>query len=55
MLVSVPRDTVNDESVLILSWKVASGSAVVKDQLICEVETSKAVLEIHAPEAGQIE
>ena len=55
VLVSVPRDTVNDESVLILNWKVESGSTVEKDQLICEVETSKAVLEIHAPEAGQID
>ncbi|HUB82409.1 MAG TPA: 2-oxo acid dehydrogenase subunit E2 [Bryobacteraceae bacterium] len=48
----IPRHNVNDDSVRILAWKVASGARVEKDQLICEVETSKAVLEIHAPESG---
>ena len=52
VLVSIPRETVNDETVLILGWKVASGSRVERDELICEVETSKAVLEIHAPAPG---
>lgn len=42
----------NDDSAKILAWKAPSGSKVLKDQLICEVETSKAVLEIHAPESG---
>jgi len=55
VLVSIPQETVNDESVRILLWKVASGSNVDKDQLICEVETSKAVMEIHAPAAGMVE
>jgi len=52
VLVSIPRESVNDETVLILAWKMASGSRVEQDELICEVETSKAVLEIHAPAAG---
>ncbi len=52
VLVSIPRETVNDETVLILDWKAPSGSRVEQDELICEVETSKAVLEIHAPVAG---
>ena len=50
--VVVPQETVNDESVRIVSWNIASGSVVVKDQLICEIETSKTVVEIYAPVAG---
>ena len=55
ILVTIPQETVNDESVRILSWKVASGSRVEKEQFICDVETSKAVMEIHAPAAGVVE
>jgi pyruvate/2-oxoglutarate dehydrogenase complex dihydrolipoamide acyltransferase (E2) component len=50
--ITIPQETVNDESVRIVSWNAASGSFVEKDQLICEVETSKTVVEIHAPIAG---
>ena len=49
---TIPRETVNDESVRILSWKVASGAPVEKGALICEVDTSKVVVEINAPTAG---
>lgn len=52
--VTIPHETVNDESVRILSWHVTSGATVPKDQLLCEVETSKAIMEIHAPDAGVI-
>jgi pyruvate/2-oxoglutarate dehydrogenase complex dihydrolipoamide acyltransferase (E2) component len=48
----IPQETVNDESVRLLSWTIASGSNVEKDQLLCDVETSKAVMEVHAPQAG---
>src|SRR5580698_2362868 len=54
VFVTIPQETVNDESVRILSWKVASGSKVEKDQPLCEVETSKAVMDIEAPEAGVV-
>src|ERR1700727_52059 len=54
IFVTIPQETVNDESVRILSWKVASGSKVEKDQQLCEVETSKAVMDIEAPEAGVV-
>ncbi len=50
--ITIPRDTVNDETVLILCWKAPSGSFVEKDQFLCEVETSKAVMEIHSPAPG---
>ncbi len=53
--VTIPQETVNDESVRIVGWKAASGTRVEKDQLICEIETSKAVIEMHAPVAGLIE
>jgi pyruvate/2-oxoglutarate dehydrogenase complex dihydrolipoamide acyltransferase (E2) component len=52
--VAIPRETVNDETVRILAWSVLSGALVEKNQLLCEVETSKAVMEIHAPEAGML-
>ncbi len=52
--VTIPQETVNDESVRILAWKVASGSKVEKDQQLCEVETSKAVMDIEAPDAGTV-
>jgi len=54
VFVTIPQETVNDESVRILAWKVASGSEVKKDQQLCEVETSKAVMDIEAPEAGVV-
>jgi len=54
VVVSIPHETVNDETVRILSWRFASGSQVQKDELICEAETSKAVMEIHAPEGGTL-
>jgi len=50
--VSIPQETVNDESVRILSWQAPSGARVDEDQLICEAETSKAVMEIRSPAAG---
>jgi pyruvate/2-oxoglutarate dehydrogenase complex dihydrolipoamide acyltransferase (E2) component len=53
--VAIPHETVNDETVRILSWKVISGAFVEKEQFLCEVETSKAVMEIHAPEAGKVQ
>jgi pyruvate/2-oxoglutarate dehydrogenase complex dihydrolipoamide acyltransferase (E2) component len=54
VFVTILQETVNDESVRILSWKVPSGSKVEKDQQLCEVETSKAVMDIEAPEAGTV-
>lgn len=54
VFVTIPQETVNDVSVRLLSWKVPSGTLVEKDQLLCEVETSKAVMEIEAPAAGTV-
>lgn len=53
--VIIPQETVNDLTARVVGWKVKSGTRVTKDQVICELETSKAVMEISAPEAGVIE
>ncbi|HEX3683974.1 MAG TPA: 2-oxo acid dehydrogenase subunit E2 [Bryobacteraceae bacterium] len=53
--IAIPRETVNDESVRVVAWHVPHGAVVEKEQLICEIETSKAVMEVFAPEAGMVE
>jgi pyruvate dehydrogenase E2 component (dihydrolipoamide acetyltransferase) len=36
----------------LVAWKVAEGQQVKQDQVLCEVETDKAVVEIPAPQTG---
>ena len=50
--VLVPHETVNDETVKLTSWLLPSGEKVQADQLVAQVETSKALLDIHAPADG---
>ncbi len=50
--VLVPRETVNDDSVRLVALHVEDGAAVAEGQPICEIETSKAAVEIEAPQAG---
>ena len=38
----------------IASWKVAVGDVVARDQVLCEVTTDKASLEITSPRAGTV-
>jgi pyruvate/2-oxoglutarate dehydrogenase complex dihydrolipoamide acyltransferase (E2) component len=52
--VVIPREHVNDETVTLLSWLVPDGEKVQKGQPIAEVETSKAVFEMEATEAGYL-
>ena len=52
--VVVSCDVVNDETVRITAWLVSSGEWVEQDQLVVEVDTSKAVLEVNAPKQGYI-
>ena len=52
--VLVPHETVNDESVKLTAWLVASGEQVKAEQLLAQVETSKALLDIHAPSDGYV-
>ncbi|MGB0911010.1 MAG: biotin/lipoyl-containing protein, partial [Nitrospirales bacterium] len=53
--VIIPQDNVNDESVTLLSWSVPNGEVVTQGQMIAEIETSKAVMEIEAPASGVLE
>ena len=48
------RDNVNDETVTLVRWFAAHGDKVELDALLAEVETSKANIEIHAPQAGYL-
>jgi pyruvate/2-oxoglutarate dehydrogenase complex dihydrolipoamide acyltransferase (E2) component len=50
--VLVPHETVNDDSVKLTAWFVRSGERVSAEQLLGQVETSKALLDIHAPSDG---
>jgi pyruvate/2-oxoglutarate dehydrogenase complex dihydrolipoamide acyltransferase (E2) component len=50
--VLVPRENVNDGSVIVRAIHVDSGRSVTKGQLIVEIETSKTNIDIEAPENG---
>lgn len=54
ILVVVPQENVNDETVKIVKWLAADGAKISAGQAAVEIETSKAVLEIVAPEAGYL-
>ncbi len=48
----MPRQGNTVESCLLLEWKKAKGDKISKGEIVCEVETDKAVFEIEAPEDG---
>lgn len=50
--VLVPRDNVNDESVIILEVNFASLSKVKKGDVVVSIETSKTNMDVDAPEDG---
>ncbi|GAA4604259.1 acetyltransferase-like isoleucine patch superfamily enzyme [Actinoplanes octamycinicus] len=50
--VLVPTNDVNSEHGILVMWFADDGAQVEKDELLAEVETSKAVLEVVAPVAG---
>jgi pyruvate/2-oxoglutarate dehydrogenase complex dihydrolipoamide acyltransferase (E2) component len=50
--VPVPRENVNDETVNIVAWRVASGDAVEAATVLAEIETSKTNFDVEAPCAG---
>ncbi len=52
--VFVPRESVNDQTVLVQRVRVPSGTAVQADAVVLEIETSKTALEIQAPSSGVI-
>lgn len=50
--VHVPQENVNDEEVVIIAWHAANGERVAEGQVLVELETSKATVEIVSPAAG---
>lgn len=52
--VLVPRENVNDDSVVVRAIHVKSGDFVNKGQLILEIETSKTSIDIESPDAGLV-
>jgi pyruvate dehydrogenase E2 component (dihydrolipoamide acetyltransferase) len=53
--VYIPTETVIDEFVVVAALCAANGSLVNKGDVICEIETSKAVFGIESSESGYIE
>ena len=52
--IRVPQETVNDDSVRVVRWLAADGESVRAAAPVVEIETSKSVLEVEAPEAGRL-
>jgi pyruvate/2-oxoglutarate dehydrogenase complex dihydrolipoamide acyltransferase (E2) component len=52
--VVIPRINANDDQLTLLDIHVAVGQSVVEGQVLAEVETSKAVVEINAPHRGVV-
>jgi pyruvate/2-oxoglutarate dehydrogenase complex dihydrolipoamide acyltransferase (E2) component len=50
--IKTPQDSVNDDSVVIVKIHVKNGDKILQDQILAEIETSKADIEIHSTEAG---
>lgn len=51
----IPRETVNDDTVTIVRWAVQHGQLVKAGDPLLEIETTKAVLTIEAPNEGNVE
>jgi 2-oxoglutarate dehydrogenase E2 component (dihydrolipoamide succinyltransferase) len=51
----VPRENVNDESATLVAWTVAAGAHVVAGQVVVQIETSKAVVDLTAPAGGVLQ
>jgi len=52
--VIMPKQGETVESCIIVEWKKKEGDRVEKDEIICQVETNKAIFEIIAPEKGTL-
>jgi len=48
----VPREHVNDDTVFVAEWLAAEGARVKAGAGVCNIETSKAIVEVEAPAAG---
>lgn len=53
--VRVPRETINDDVVIIAAWRQGDGALVRRGECIVDIETSKAVLEVEAEADGYLQ
>ena len=51
----IPTETVSDEFVIVVKIHVNSGSKVDAGTLLCEIETSKSIMEVESPTSGYVE
>lgn len=52
--ITISREFANDDNVCLAEWHVEDGQEIAKGDLICTLESSKAVLELEAPVDGHI-
>ena len=52
--VMIPTTDVNSETAIVTAWRVPDHSLVQAEDLVAEVETSKAVLDVVTPESGYL-
>ena len=52
--VIMPRLGNSVENCLIATWKLQKGDSVAEGDIICEVETDKATMEVEAPASGTV-
>lgn len=52
--VLIPTTDVNSESGLLLSWYVGDRTQVAAGDVLAEIETSKAIIDVEAPEGGYV-
>jgi 2-oxoglutarate dehydrogenase E2 component (dihydrolipoamide succinyltransferase) len=48
----VPREHVNDDTVFVTEWVVGDGAEAASGAVVCNIETSKAIVEVESPGAG---
>ena len=48
----VPQEDVNSETAVIVAWLIEDQAAVKQHQVVCEVETSKVIYQVAAPQDG---
>lgn len=52
VFVTAARASIADETIILIAWQVEEGQRVFQGQKLCEIETSKSVIEIHAHRQG---
>ncbi len=53
--IKVPVENVNDVTARLLHWRAENGATVTEGDLIAEMETTKAVFEVHATASGVLQ